>query len=316
MSITGPRGTGKTFGILKYIESHKLKFIYMRRLKSQLDACASGEENNPFKAVNTCTGSSMTVERKHGNVLFYEYDDEGEKIIYGYGAALSTAATIRGSDYSDVDCIIFDEFIAMKNERPIKDEANAFLNFIETVNRNRELQGRDPVKVFMLGNANKLMNPYFLEWHFMRTALKMIHGDQMVWRTPDNSRIMILLLNSPISEKKKETALYRNASVDFIAMAIDNAFETDATTIKQRKLTDCQHILSIGSIGIYKLKSTEGYYVSETINKASNYYEENEINLVLVRNRFSLLKAVYIYGLMEFESYDCEMIFREYFAII
>lgn len=322
MAITGPRGTGKTYGLLKYILDHNLTFIYMRRLKSQLDSCCGGEESNPFKAINTDTGSTVYPRRTHGTVRFLrepvaDPDKQGEKpdpLPIGYGVALSTVATIRGSDYSDVDCVIFDEYIAMTNERPIKDEVNAFMNFLETVNRNRELKGSPAVKVFMLGNANKLMNPYFLEWHFMKTALKMIHGEQMMWRTPDNARIMVMLLKSPISEKKKETALYKLASDDFISMAIDNAFKTDPTAIGARKLSDMRHIVSIGTIGIYRLKSTGYHYVSETINQ-SNYYEENEINIIFFRSRFILLKSIYLYGNMQFESYDVEMIFRAYIGI-
>ena len=321
MTITGPRGTGKTYGLLKYVVENDIRFIYMRRLKAQLDNVSGGPENNPFKAFNSDSGRNIVPERKSGACRFVEItpaesdEDEEIKTVVGYGVALSTVATIRGSDYSDIDCIVFDEYIAMSTERPIKDEVHAFMNFLETVNRNRELSGRDPVKVFMLGNANRLMNPYYLEWGFMRTALRMIAGGQMVYRTPDNARIMILLLDSPISERKKNTALYKVAGKDFISMAIDNAFKTDPTAIGSRKLTDCRHIVSMGSIGIYQLKSTGQHYVSDTVNK-SLYYEENEINLLLFRTRFSLLKTIYLYGQMLFENYDCEMIFREYIGII
>lgn len=321
MAITGPRGVGKTYGLLKYIAEHNLNFIYMRRLKTQLDQCAAGDENNPFRAYCLDTGDDIRVERTHGALRFYrsvpdleDPEEDPDKEYIGAGVALATVATVRGSDFSGTDVIIFDEYIAMKNERPIKDEANAFYNFLETVNRNRELKGRPPVKVFMLGNANKLMNPYYLKWHFMKTALRMIRGGQMMWRTPDSNRIMVMLLNSPISDRKKETALYRDAGDDFISMAIENAFETDETTIQPRKLKDCRHIVSIGQIGVYQLKSNGRHYVSETTQK-DPYFDENEINLVLFRNRFAGLKNIYIYGYMDFENYDCEMLFREYINI-
>lgn len=315
MAITGPRGVGKTYGLLKYIREHQLRFIYLRRLKSQLDTCVSGEESNPFRALNLDTGDYVRAERKNGNVRFvYQQEDTDAGQLLGYGAALSTLASIRGADYSDVDVIVFDEYIAMKHERPIKDEAGAFRNFIETVNRNRELFGRPPVKVFMLGNANKLLNPYFVDWHFMKTALRMIRGNQMMYRTRDGNRIMVMLLNSPISEKKRQTALYSDAGSDFISMAIDNAFETDETAIKPAKLTDCRHIVSIGSIGIYQLKSTGRHYISETVSR-SNYYPENEINLTFFQARFAGLKTLYLYGFCDFENYDCELLFRAYLGI-
>ena len=183
LSITSPRGTGKTFGLLKYIIEHDLRFIYLRRLQKQLDNCVSTAANNPFKAVNAAIGSEITAVRDHGSVEFRRPGadpDQAELETIGYGAALSTVATIRGSDFSDVDVIVFDEFIAMTGERPIKNEVFAFLNFVETVNRNRELQGREPVKVFMLGNANRLMNPYFLEG-FGQTGFTESEQRRLIW---------------------------------------------------------------------------------------------------------------------------------------
>ena len=215
-----------------------------------------------------------------------------------------------------MDIVLFDEYIAMSGEKPIPQEATKFYDLLETVNRNRELEGRPPVKVFMLGNANKLMNPYFLHWHFMRTALKMIRGEQMMWRSPNNNRIMVFILKSPISERKKQTALYsEDADKGFFSMAIDNAFATDATAIKPAKLTDLKHICGIGEIGIYQLKSTGYYYASETIQKTSNYYPENEINLRFFRARFGGLKTIYLGGFFTFENYDCELLFREYIGL-
>lgn len=310
MAITGARGTGKTYGLLKYIAEHKIPFIYMRRLKAQLDQCASGEESNPFRAVNANTGSDIVPVRKSGGLLFTEGDGD----VLGSGVALSTVATIRGADYSHIECIVFDEYIAMIGERPIKGEVQAFLNFLETVNRNRELTGKPPVKVFMLGNANKLANPYFVEWHFTRTALNMIKGKQYIWRSKDGNRIMIMLHDSPISERKKETALYKQASGDFIQMAIDNSFATDETRIRSVPLTDCRHIVSFGTIGIYQLKSTGEHYISNTISR-QNYLPENEINLTIFRARYALLKQIYLYGYVLFESYENEMIFREYLGL-
>lgn len=314
MAITGPRGSGKTYGFLKYVAENKIRFIYMRRLKSQLDNCVKSEELNPFKAVNTKEGTSIIPRRKSGSVQFVDNSDEEDPVIVGYGVALSTVATIRGGDYSDVDCVIFDEYIAMSGERPIADEAAAFMGFLETVNRNRELEGRSPVKVFMLGNANKLMNPYFLHWHFMKTALKMLRGKQMVWRNQDNTRIMILLQDSPIAEKKRETAIYRNTSGDYLNMALDNAFKTDSTGQNSRKLKDCRHMVSIGEIGIYVLKSTGEIYVSETVNK-TQYLAENEINLSIFQARYGVLRLNYLYGRILFENYETELLFRAYIGL-
>lgn len=57
--IVGGRGTGKTYGILKYMSDRKKRFIYMRRTQKQLDII-SKPEFSPFKAINADTSSNIS----------------------------------------------------------------------------------------------------------------------------------------------------------------------------------------------------------------------------------------------------------------
>ena len=307
-SVTGARGVGKTYGLFKWCLEHGKKFIYLRRLKSQLDQCARSD-GNPFKKINTDTGRNIQPKSAGGNILFRDGDN-----LVAVGVALSTVANVRGIDFSDYDYIVFDEFIASAGERPIKNEFSAFLNFYETVNRNRELEGKTAVKCIMLGNANTLINPYFSAWHFMKTAVKMITGGQMVWRSADKTRMTILLLRSPISEQKKDTALYQNATDDFIEMALDNAFRTDETKIKSEPLKEYIHLVSVGEIGIYKHKSERKYYVSSKIQ--TPYYDDFGIQLKMFRQDFIMLRINYLIAKnVLFEDFENELLFREYFDL-
>lgn len=317
--VVGARGIGKTYGLFKNLLSRKEKFLYVRRLKTQLDECGK-IDGNPFRRINSDEGYNIQPYRNGSGIRFCESEEQDGKFFpsaepIALGVALSTFATVRGADYSDINYIVFDESIAMLGERPIKDEFSAFLNFYETVNRNRELEGKQAVKCFLLGNANKLGNPYFSGWHFMRTALKMIAGKQMMYRSPDGNRIMILLMDSPISARKAETALYQNAGSDFMSMALDNAFRTDATNIRSLKLKELTHIVSIGEVGVYRHKSNRQLYVSKTVQQ-SPYYDSYGIRLTMFRRDYALLKYSYLSGRMIFEDYECELIFREYIDII
>lgn len=312
ISVVGARGTGKTYGLFKKLTSEKKKFIYLRRLKSQLDQCAK-QEGNPFKKLNIDLNRNILPYPSGGIVSFRENEKTGD--IVSVGVALSVVANIRGIDFSDYDYIVFDEFIASTGERPIKNEFSAFLNFYETVNRNRELEGKQAVKCIMLGNANTLINPYFSSWHFMKTALKMIAGKQMVWRSKDNSRMVIMLLDSPISNKKKETALYQNATNDFIEMALDNSFRTDGTNIRSEPLKEYVHIVSVGEIGIYKHKSERKYYVSST-QSDKPYYDSFGIMLKMFQQDYYMLRVHYMVSKnVWFESFELEVIFRQLFEI-
>ena len=312
ISVVGARGVGKTYGIFKKLIEEKKKFIYLRRLKSQLDQCGK-MEGNPFKKINEDTSRDIKPFSSGGIISFREVDKNGS--IIAVGVALSVVANVRGIDFSDYDYIVFDEFIASSGERPIKNEFSAFLNFYETVNRNRELEGKPAVKCIMLGNANTLINPYFSSWHFMKTAVRMITGGQMVWRSADQTRMIILLLHSPISEKKKDTALYQNANQDFIQMALDNAFKTDETKIKSEPLKEYNHIVSVGELGIYRHKSERKYYVSAT-QAGQPYYDAFGIGLKMFQQDFYMLRVHYMISKnIWFESFELEVIFRELFNL-
>lgn len=309
--VVGARGTGKTYGAMRTLINRKEPFIYLRRLKTQLDNCGK-ITGNPFKRLNLDNGWNILPFMVGGNIEFHQDTKDGP--LVAVGVALSTVATIRGIDFSDYNYIIFDEAVAMIGEKPIKNEFDAFLNFYETVNRNRELIGEKPVQAILLGNANKLSNPYFTGWHFMKTALKMLRGKQMVYRSPDGTRLMIMLQDSPISKKKASTAAYQNGSEGFLAMAIDNAFRTDETKIKSEPLREYNHIVSIGEIGIYRHKSERKYYVSSKTQ--TPYYDDFGIQLKMFRQDFIMLRINYLIAKnVLFEDYESELLFREYFEL-
>ena len=309
--VVGARGVGKTYGLFKKLIREGKKFIYLRRLKSQLDQC-SKPEGNPFKKINLDFDRHISPYSSGGIVSFREGDKSGQ--LVAVGVALSVVANIRGIDFSDFDYIVFDEFIASIGEHPIKNEFQAFENFYETVNRNRELEGKSAVKCFMLGNANTIVNPYFSGWHIMKTVLKMITGKQMVYRSPDKTKMVIMLIDSPISARKKETALYQGASRDFINMALDNAFRTDETQIRSEPLNEYQHIVSCGEIGIYRHKSERKYYVSAT--QGTPYYDSFGIGLKMFQQDYFILRANYMVNKnIWFESFELEIIFRELFNL-
>lgn len=312
ISCVGARGTGKTYGCMKWLLEHKKKFLYVRRLKSQLDECRK-ETGNPFKRLNLDMGLNVVPFPAGGTVAFRYNDREGD--IAAVGVALSVVANIRGVDYSDFDYIVFDEFISSDGERPIKNEFAAFLNFYETVNRNRELAGYQAVKCIMLGNANRISNPYFSGWKCMKRVIKMLRGKQMVWRAEDHTRMIILLIDSPISERKRDTVLYQNANDLFSQMALDNAFRTDETDIRSEPLKEFVHVVSVGEIGIYKHKSERRYYVSETIQNKP-YYDVFGISLKMFQTDFYMLRVYYMVNkIITFESFECELIFRELFNL-
>ena len=124
-----------------------------------------------------------------------------------------------------------------------------------------------------------------------------------------------MLLDSPISKAKSQTALYQNASDDFVNMALDNAFRTDETNIRSEPLTEYYHIVSVGEIGIYRHKSERKYYVSST-QQQKPYYDAFGIGLKMFQQDYYMLRVHYMTSKnIWFESFELEIIFRELFGL-
>ena len=127
--------------------------------------------------------------------------------------------------------------------------------------------------------------------------------------------MIILLLDSPISARKAGTVLYQNSDDFFKTMALDNAFRTDETTIKSEPLKEFNHVVSVGEIGIYVHKSERRYYVSATTCK-NPYYDAFGIGLKMFQQDYYMLRVYYMVNKnVTFETFECELIFREMFGL-
>ena len=127
--IIGARGVGKTYGwkvwsINRFFKTGE-KFIYLRRLKSQLDQCGK-PEGNPFKKINDDTGHDIKPFPSGGIISFREGDKTGE--LVSVGVALSVVANVRGIDFSDFDYIVFDEYPFVFNGAGVINGSNGKLN--------------------------------------------------------------------------------------------------------------------------------------------------------------------------------------------
>lgn len=305
----GGRGTGKTYGALKYCIDEGIRFLYLRRSKAEYEAVTE-KESHVFKALNTDMGYNINPQRVRGATIWMEGDE-----VKGLSAALSTFANIRGVSMEDVELIIFDEFIPEPHARPIRNEAEAVYNMYETVNRNRELQGRAPVTLMCMANSNDLANPLFMSLRLVTRAEKMLLTKEEVNIDRDKGIAMFVLQRSPISEQKRGTALYRlTQGSGFSEMALDNVFFSNRThsRIASMPLKEYRAIASIGEITIYRHKSNGDYYVSTHREGAPNIYGESEAELLRFRMDTHHAYLCYIGRRMVFETYFCEVLFAKY----
>lgn len=322
--IVGARGTGKTFGALEYVYlDPDVHFIYMRRTQEQCNT-VSRQEFSPFKALEeyyngqrliTCRSAGKNMG-KYGDSILNDEGEETDYITQGYSVALSTVANMRGFDMSEVRILFYDEFIKERHEKPLKDEGKAFLNAYETINRNRELSGRDPVKCICMANSNDIANPIFTELKLVTTCEKMLAKGIDVYTNKDRGIAIYLLHNSPISQKKKETALYKlaDARTEFSKMAIANDFNLEeGINVKSRNLIEYVPLVQVGESVIYKHKSDGSYYVTTHASGKIPYFGDNDMELKRFCRSYFYLWDAYLNRKIQFESYMLERLFEHYY---
>ena len=320
--MVGGRGTGKTYGALKYMVEHDIKFVFMRRTQTQLDVIRK-EEYQPFKKLNTDMGwdiHPITLTKYSSGLYHCERDKNGKwqpkegSEPVGLMLALSTISNVRGFDATDRDVLIYDEFIPERHERPIKDEANAFFNAIETIQRNRELEGKEPLKVLCLANANELANPLFINLKLVKKSMALMRKGIEFDLDRNRECALYILRESKISELKRDTALYKlTRGTTFESMALDNNFE-DMVGVKvsSKNLKEYIPVVCIGEICIYKHKSQRMYYVSMHKMGAPEEFSISEADVMRFRHKYVYLLDAYLYDNIDFEEYACETLFRKY----
>ena len=315
----GARGIGKTYGVLKYLYEHDEYFILLRRKQNQVDML-NKPEFQPFKKLNEDFGWCVDVKpisKYHSR--FYVQNGENDIKELGLTMALTTVTNIRGFDASDVKVIFYDEFIPETIDRPIKGEGEALLNAYETINRNRELNGGEPVKFIGCANSNRIDNEVFLSLGIVDECEKMAKKHISMMNLYSKGLTLINAEESPISRLKADTQLYRlTRGNDFSDMALDNSFRyDDRGQIKSKNLAGYKPVCVVGEICIYENKSdSNDLYVTTHKSGTPVVYGTSEVELKKFQRDFQYLKVNYFSNDIQFEKALCEILFCKYLKVL
>lgn len=316
--ILGMRGGGKTYGALKWCVEQYLKglknkqniqFIYVRRMKSELEKLTISRGGRLFNAVkNEFPTHDLKAE---SNVLYCD------KEIMGYAVPLSTASILKSDAFPDVQTIIFDEFIIDNRGtyHYLKDEVTKFLDLYETIAR-----GRD-VKVFFLSNAVSVTNPYFDYFHLD----KPYNGD--IQRFGNGKQILVQNFVSPaLSTMKKQSRFGQIiADTEYSDYAYDNEWLLDNEDFIEHKTQRCRYFVTLrynGSwLGIWVDKDTWLFYVSNDVDlqypdKYSVTTDDHKPNVMLFNSARKLpfmkkLMDAYQLGAVRYENMKLKNWFRD-----
>lgn len=319
-AFIGGRATGKTFSALKgCVERSNIehKFTWMRRTDKEskilCDSHVRGEGANPFKNLNKkygwnygfvpiMDGMSGVFERKF---------EKGKSVIVGdqigYGVGLTTVSSIRGIDMSDTDITVYDEFIPERHVKAIKAEGEAFLNAVETIGRNRELEGEKPMCVFLLANAFNIANAIFMELGVVDVVEKAVNNRQEHIYLPNKGLAIHLLKNTEeFNRLKKQTALGKlTKGTRFSDMAYNNEFiYNDFSLIGWRSVKGYKPIIGIGDFYLWQSKGRQEFYFTYAQGRCPVF----DPNMVHNRREFlteygNEILNQFIYGNVKFETY-------------
>ena len=318
--LVGGRGTGKTYTTLKVAKEDGRLFMLMRRTQSQADLI-SKPEFSVFKPLNSDLGWNVMVKSiSKYNSMFFEPDLDDEKSEYpiGYTCALSTLSNMRGFDASDIQLLIYDEFIPEKHERLMKNEADALFNAYETMNRNREIKGIAPIQMICLANANDITNPVFESLNLIRVADRMQKGNNDRWTDDKRGIQLIMLHRSPISKQKANTALYNlTEGSEFANMAIDNDFNVNRQHVRPRPLAEYVPVCAIGELCIYRHKAENRMYCSTHLSGVFNRkFTLSDADRLHYQRIYRNHWVMYIGNKMDFEDVLSEKMFLKYWDTV
>lgn len=308
--VIGARGVGKTYGALSDVAlDNPRTFIYFRRTRAIIDLIME-PALNPFKRINADRQTDIRPEYSKGIGRFYM----GEKKLIGYAAALSTFANVRGFDGSDIDVMIYDEFIPEPGEIVRYNTYLALLNAYETINRNREFEGRPPLKLIMLSNSDNIYNDIVSGFCLGDELLQM--QESGIEQLEHTDQMLLIRPAAPVfSSKKQETALYRIAGSRFTDVALSNRFAIeDRANVRERPLREYIPVAYISGICIYKHKNAGRYYVSRLKTGAPKEYGAGETERRrYVREQLPIWRA-YERRKIDYEGIDVQTIFRQIYT--
>lgn len=308
--VLGGRGIGKTFSALKYALENSIVFLLLRRTQAQA-LLIGNPKFCPIKPVANMLDIEYEIDRGgRGQCDTIYIGDSEDKQIAGYTAALTTFVNMRGFDSSEIDMIIFDEFIPELHERSVKHEYDAFVNMYETVNRNRELTGKPPVTVYLLGNSNTLNSPILQGMKVIRKIERMYNTEQNESILPDIGLSIFICRNSPISERKAETALYRlTKGSSFADMALNNTFAyDDFENVRAMRLTPEYKLLARYDLAyIYSWRDT--LYVCRTCTGVPPAeFDNNDIDRERFIRRFPNFYRLLINRAIIFADFELQVL--------
>ena len=294
-TIIGGRNTGKTFSTLLHSYLKEKRFIFIKRTIEDVkmllsnkysDSIKEDVDLSPFKSINREYNTNVglfDIDKSNGLGAFYRRGEEGEATgnILGYIMALSAVYKFKGFDLSDVEYIIFDEFIPNKWERVKRDEGIQLLELYKTISRAREHKGLEPLKLIMLANSSDIACPILSDFNLIDTLAEMEVNNQEYCYLKDRFILIHKIKDSEeFYETESQSPIYQAmAGTQWVEYALENKFSyNDFSQVSKQKLKGYRVKFYFDYKNkryyCYYNEDINHYYINRIrANKCNNYYD-------------------------------------------
>lgn len=330
--VIGPRGVGKTFGLRKQCIKDFLKdgsrFVEIVRYKSELFDVADGYFNR-LKDLPEFDGYEFKTDSRYGYIAKEATkDEEGKKRkqewhLLMYFVALTDAQKKKKKTFDKVRRLIFDESILDSSDRYhsyLPNEFGTLANLVDTVSRERaDTQSTRP-RLYLLGNACDLSNPYF-SYYGVGTDLK--YG----YRWYANKTFLLHYVEAGEYGEEKLTGTVAGRMMqgsEAAKIAVYNEFLGNDTEFVRKKPNRAKFSFGIkcnGKLFGVWVDMTEGlYYVTNKVpnNNDERIFaltvEDNRINYIAAKGAnktLSYFKEMYYLNLVRYQTVQAKRDFRE-----
>lgn len=309
--IIGNRGSGKSYTTIKDCVDNNLPFIYLRRTDTEVKFLANSTADmtlNPVSDVCLHEKGYIPDYKKLSDGILTISDPDGKKL--GMIIALSTFSTKRGFEYEECKVIIFDECVPENHVRLFKKEDEAFFNFYESINRNREFNEGLPITVYMLCNSNNLAHPLLQTLKLDKMYTKMRKRGKNYIYDKDRSLLLYEQACPEFIDEKKKTALYRlTKGTQFYGMALENEFVyDDMSNVVSKDIKPYSLLVSHELIDVWVHKSDRTYYITEHKNGVPQLFNKDADNIQLC-DKLRRVYGAYVKNDVYFETFKAKIDF-------
>lgn len=266
--IIGPRGTGKTFGAYQEALKAQLPMFSVRRKRKQYDLM-SNEFTTPIDKPYKMENVAYHIEKVEDGLsaVFVE----GNKRPFVYLTYLGNIRDMRGFNADDLEIMLLDEGVPELGERKTSGEGVALLHAYETINRNRELEHRRPMKFLMLCNYDDAGCDIFVQLRIVTQLYKLKAGKCKYIR--ERGLLIFNTGETPVSREKEHTALYKlvgNES-EFYKLAINNMSPKQFNETLSLPYKELELRFRIGECCVYWWKRGKKFYVAPNTHHNYDY---------------------------------------------